>query len=155
MTPGEVLDLWQEIHHRNLSAAQVESFLTRDELKTICQAAPDAVRVALRRTPKLVAVARELEQISWWFAGNPCEEDDLGWCSRCKPRPFPALVVMTIGSSDAFHGTVDCRALRDGQAAILFRGGNPADVRHVALSEALGAGKAPCLVCFPWAKGGS
>jgi len=155
MTPEDVLDLWQETHHRNLSKVQMETFLARDELTTICQAAPEAIRVALRRTPLLASAAHELEQISWWFSGSPCEDDELSWCSRCKPRSFPALVAMTSGSSDAFHGTEGCRALRDGQAAILRRGGSPADVRHVALTEALGAGKAPCLVCFPWAKGKS
>lgn len=153
MTPEEVLDLWQRAHHRNLTKVQMESFLARDELETICQAAPEAVGVALRRTSRLASAVQELEQIAWWFAGSPCEEDDLGWCSRCKPRPFPTLVFMTVGSSDAFHATQDCRALLDGQAATLRRGGSPADVRHVALNEALGGGKAPCLVCFPWAKG--
>lgn len=155
MTPGELLQLWQEIHHRQLSPEQSEAFLARDELETLGAAAPEAVRVALRRTSRLAAAARELEQISWWFSGAACEEDDLSWCARCKPRPFPALVVMTSGSSDAFHGSEDCHALRDGQAAILRRGGSPADVRHVALNEATGAAKAPCLVCFPWAKGRS
>ena len=154
MTPEQLLDLWQEIHH-NLSDEQVEVFLARDELESICRAAPEAVRVAVRRTPLLAEVAVELGQMSWWFAGGRCEQDDLAWCSRCKPRPFPAVVVMTGGSSDAFHRSEACRSLRDGQAAIRRRGGTPAEVRHVALNEGLGAGKAPCLACFPWAKGGA
>ena len=91
--------------------------------------------------------------IEEWKANIPCEEDGMVRCGRCKPKPFPAEVFVSEGDAGAFHSSPLCRALRIGQAAVRRRGGEPALVVPVHREVAIGRGAAPCLECFPEARG--
>lgn len=84
-----------------------------------------------------------------WEAGTPCEDDDLVWCARCKPQPFPPVVVVTRGYGQAFHATESCRWLRAGLRSVERRGGSPSDPERVCLAEARRLQKEPCLWCLP------
>lgn len=87
--------------------------------------------------------------MSWWD-GEPCEEDGLPYCGRCRPRDLPERLYMTSGSgSSAFHKSPDCRALSDGQAYVERRGGTAAPVVAITPKQAATTGKFPCLECFP------
>ena len=88
--------------------------------------------------------------MEWWAAGEPCEDDGLGFCGRCKPRQLPDRLYMTHGGgSSAFHDRPDCRALRDGQRRVDRRGGTTAPVVPMTPKQAATSGKFPCLECFP------
>ena len=87
-----------------------------------------------------------------WDKGRHCTADDLPYCHRCKPKPFPKEVFISGGGS-AFHASLDCSGLRDGQRAIEQRGGTSAPVESVYREVGIGRGCKPCLLCFPGAKG--
>ena len=89
-----------------------------------------------------------------WEAGLPCEFDNLSFCARCKPKPFPMEVVVSGGGS-AFHRSVECKGLADGRRSVERRGGELATVRTVHREVAIGAKYSPCLLCFPEARGHS
>jgi len=87
-----------------------------------------------------------------WDEGRPCPADGLSYCHRCKPKPFPFEVIISGGGS-AFHASLDCSGLRDGQKAIGQRGGTLAPVEAIHREFAIGRGYRPCQRCFPWARG--
>lgn len=53
------------------------------------------------------------------------------------------------GSSEAYHSSPDCPALRGGQSAVEWRGGTPAGVVSESVTDAIFEGKRPCRVCRP------
>lgn len=85
----------------------------------------------------------------WWDRGMDCEKHLIPSCAFCKPTHLPPVVQMTRGRSAAFHKTVACTGLSNGQAFVNKIGGTPAPVETVALVHALGSGRVPCLVCWP------
>jgi hypothetical protein len=84
-----------------------------------------------------------------WNSGAICDEDNLPFCSRCKPNDLPTLVFMTSGSGAAFHATPECEALLSGLRAVERSGGEPTDPRPTTPAIALGSGRLPCLICLP------
>lgn len=148
MDAPEILKLWMTIHSP-LDVRQQKVFLDRPELDSLVRLPDGSVRSAVSRSPRLVEIARTAVQGAWWFSGNPCPEDDLTFCGRCKPHPYPSVVVMSRGWSSAFHQSANCHALRTGQDTVLDRGGEMAPVERVAVQIALSEGKHPCSACFP------
>lgn len=91
---------------------------------------------------------------SWWDRGEPCEDDGLAFCGRCRPRDLPEHLYMTEGTgSSAFHALRSCRALADGQDFIAKRGGTPAPILAITPKQAASTGKFPCLECLPHLNG--
>jgi hypothetical protein len=89
------------------------------------------------------------EENGWWFDGEPCEQDELSYCARCKPHHYPMIVYMTRGWSSAFHKSPTCDALQSGQEQVVRRGGDAAEIEPVNIQTALGSGRFPCLICLP------
>jgi hypothetical protein len=143
-----MLALW-ELVHEPLSDGQRAAFLRRPEIEILERLPDGAVRSAISRNRRLSDTSETARRESWWHEGTPCEQDNLPWCSRCKPHPYPAVVTMTRGWGAAFHLDADCRWLVEGQRAVARRGGEPALVERVPVQVAFGAGKSPCLACFP------
>jgi hypothetical protein len=142
------LRLWQEVHGE-LDDRQRRSFLRRPELQLLVRFPDRAVLSAAGRAPKLARIAELAAKESWWHDGAPCEQDNLAWCSRCKPHPYPSVVVMTTGRSSAFHRSDDCAWLAKGQTNVTRKGGEAAMLEKVPVQVALGSGRVPCLACFP------
>ena len=71
-------------------------------------------------------------------------------CGDCRPVPtgLTARVAVTRGGQ-VFHRSAGCRALREGQRHIVWRGGSPDEAVVVSLGEAQASGRAACIVCFP------
>ena len=147
MDAERLLTLWQSAHG-TLRSDWRESFLRRPEVEQLCRLPEPAVLAALSRSRKLARIAEIAADEAWWFEGKPCEEDALSWCARCKPHPYPSVVVITMGWGDAFHKSEDCLWLVKGQHAVSARGGEVAPVQRVNIQVALGSGKLPCLWCF-------
>ena len=148
MTPDAILEYWQLVH-QPLSPALAAAFLRRLEIATLTGLHDDAVRMAIATHAKLTDIATSAGTTSWWFEGKPCEDDNLPYCRRCKPHPYPHTVVVTRGWGYAFHLSEDCVWLHRGQGSVERRGGEPAPVERVAIQVAFGLGKVSCLVCFP------
>lgn len=90
----------------------------------------------------------------WWDRGEPCEEDGLPFCSRCRPRDLPDRLYMTEGSGSAtFHTSPTCQALVEGENAVERRGGTKAPIIVIDRKRAASTGKLPCLRCFPHLRG--
>ena len=85
---------------------------------------------------------------SSWSAGFLCEEHGESFCPLCKPKSLLQGVFVTAGGQ-AFHRSLDCEALQDGQHLVVKRGGTPADPTSVSMSTARRDGREPCLVCWP------
>lgn len=131
-----------------LSPAHRAQFLARHQIAVLERLPDGAVTAAIGRSARLAAIVELAQQAAWWFKGERCEADDLPYCARCKPHPFPATVVMTRGWSYAFHRDDRCTWLVEGQAQVDRRDGECASVERVAVQVALGAGKVPCRGCF-------
>jgi len=65
-----------------------------------------------------------------WDQGRRCAADDLPYCHRCKPKPFPINVVVSTGWAAAFHCSANCTGLNEGQRKVERRGGSPAPVKN-------------------------
>jgi hypothetical protein len=143
-----LLALWESAYGI-LSSDWRERFLKRPEVQELCQFPDPAVLAALGRSRNLARIAEIAASGAWWYEGKPCEQDALPWCARCKPHPYPSVVVITMGWGDAFHRSEDCIWLVKGQDAVVARGGEVAPVQRVNIQVALGSGKLPCLWCFP------
>lgn len=100
-------NLWETVHGR-LTDDQRRSFLARQEVQTLAGLPDRAVFAAVPRSPKLTRICQIATNGAWWYEGAPCEEDNLAWCARCKPHPYPAVVVMTRGWSGSFHRSAEC-----------------------------------------------
>lgn len=150
MTPEEVLALWERAH-RTLSPTERTSFLGRAEVRDLAALPAGAIDSALAtsQSAKLADIAARAAIVAWWYRGDECEPDGIAFCARCKPYPYPPVVVITRGSGEAFHASERCYWLVRGQNSVDRRGGQPASVETVALQVALGAGKLPCRACFP------
>jgi len=85
---------------------------------------------------------------SAWNAGFLCEEHGESFCPMCRPKSLSTVVYVTAGGQ-AFHRSLDCEALQDGQHLVAKRGGTPADPTSVSVSAAKRDGREPCLVCWP------
>jgi len=84
-----------------------------------------------------------------WNNGEPCEDDQMSFCERCKPHPYPETVYVTGGGS-AFHKDRRCDAMESGQRHVVARGGSPSEITAVGIQVALGReGREPCQRCFP------
>jgi len=88
-----------------------------------------------------------------WERGRRCSADDLPYCHRCKPKPFPINVVVATGWAAAFHASKDCKGLNDGQRMVERHGGSAAPVTTIHREVAISRGYKPCLLCFPSARG--
>lgn len=72
--------------------------------------------------------------------------------SRRRVRRSPNLsssAYFTTGTSQAYHSSPDCPALRSGQSGVAWRGGSPAGVLSETVTDAIFEGKRPCCVCRP------
>lgn len=147
MTRDEILASWEDTYGE-LPARQRASFLARPEMDILESHAEGTVLFVLGECQRLADAAELAERVGWWFAGEPCDEDGLEWCGRCRPGHLPSVVYVTTGRSSAFHSSEMCRAMREGQRFVEQRGGAAAPVVAVALQVALGEGREPCLVCF-------
>lgn len=87
-----------------------------------------------------------------WSAGARCDDDDLAFCGRCRPRALPDRVFITGGGS-AFHATEACKFLVSGQQRVAPRSGAVGLVEAAALQVAIGRGYFPCQGCLPEAGG--
>lgn len=148
MDSAGVLERWMAMHGE-LTPAQQRRFLEDPELEALAPLPDAAVSWALSRSANLGRALAIARRDGWWFAGDPCAEDNIAFCARCKPHAFPTTVYMTRGWSAAFHRKADCSALAAGQRAVSRNGGTPADITAVHVQTALGSGRFPCLVCFP------
>jgi hypothetical protein len=148
MRPEGILAAW-EAAHDTLREDHREAFLRRQELDALSQMPDGAVVSAMGKSPKLAEILTVAAEQAWWFRGEACEPDGLEWCARCKPHPYPAVVVMTKGWSQVFHGSADCPGLLGGQFKVEQRGGEVAQVEKVPIQVALAAGRVPCRVCRP------
>jgi hypothetical protein len=86
-----------------------------------------------------------------WLQGIPCDRHEDPWCGTCRPGKydgFPTTVYITQGWSSAFHSSMACSALTNGQAFVQRRGGAPAPMSAVAVAVAFKT-HLPCLICFP------
>jgi len=83
-----------------------------------------------------------------WHAGLLCDEHGESFCPQCKPKSLSKVVYVTSGGQ-AYHLSLDCEALRDGQQLVEKRGGTPADPTSMSVSAAKRDGREPCLVCWP------
>ena len=114
----------------------------------MCTLPPGAVTAAIGSAPRLTDIVAFADAVAWWFLGEECEPDGLAFCARCRPYPYPSVVFVTTGGSDAFHATETCSWLVKGQRKVTARGGEPAELERVALQVALGMEKQACLACF-------
>ena len=151
MNAAAILQLWETVHGK-LTDDQRRSFLARPEIDRLTGLPDRAVLASVSQGAKLARIAKTASRDAWWYEGAPCDEDNLPWCARCKPHMYPAVVVMTKGSSGAFHRSEKCSWLVKGQMMVANRGGEPAPIERVPVQVALGAGKFACLACFPPAK---
>ena len=83
--------------HRALDEEQEQSFLARSELDQLVEMPDALVDHAIKQTPKLAGILVIANRDGWWFAGKACEQDNLEWCSRCKPTGYPSTVYVTRG----------------------------------------------------------
>ena len=148
MTPDDLLAAWEQTHG-SLMPAQRQAFLRKPEVAQLCTLPPAAVGVSFGVSPRLSEILGYARSIEWWFRGEECEEDGLRSCNRCKPYPYPPVVVMSTGMADAFHAAENCKWLIEGQHKVAARGGDPAPLARVALQVAIGSRRQPCLACFP------
>ena len=150
MTAESILEYWQLVHGPlSLSPEHAATFLTRPEVARLTELHDNAVPMAIGRHRRLRDIEELAEKTSWWFEGQPCEGDNLPYCDRCKPHPYPKVVVITRGWGHALHRSDDCVWLHRGQGSVERRGGQPAPVERVAIQVAIGLGKMPCQHCFP------
>lgn len=147
MDARSVLECWM-LTHEALPTDLELRFLARPEVSALGQLRDEAVRAAIGGHRRLSDILLLAEQMSWWFDGERCEEDYQAFCGRCKPHPYPAVVVITEGWGYAFHRNADCEWMHRGQESVARRGGEPAPVERVAIQVALGRGKVPCQACF-------
>ena len=150
LTPLEILALHQALHDE-LGAADQQRFLTTPEVAELVTLSAAAVQYGLRRTRLLTEALPIAKTVDFWFRGQPCDEDGIEWCARCKPNTtdFPATVVVSVGgTAAAFHATADCDWLVSGQRAVVHKGGTAAPLERVAVRVALTRGKYPCVACF-------
>ena len=147
MEPNELLELWITTHGP-LSEAEQKSFLGRSEVEQLCQRRKAEIVNAVGRAKKLDAILHIAQTEGWWFAGDPCDLDELSFCAKCKPHPYPQTVYMTKGWSSAFHKSPTCTALNNGQNVVANRGGAPAAVEIVHIQVALASGRQACQVCL-------
>ena len=73
------------------------------------------------------------------------------WCGECHVARMqtPSRVWRTRGG-EVFHRKPTCEALADGQRLAKRRGMTASTPEQVALSEAMSAGLAECVHCFPY-----
>jgi hypothetical protein len=90
--------------------------------------------------------------IEAWSAGARCDEDEIAFCGRCRPRALPVRVFITGGGS-AFHATEGCNLLVSGRERVARRLSSVGVVEGAALQVAIGRGYFPCQGCFPEARG--
>lgn len=74
----------------------------------------------------------------------------VGQCGMCNPVPhgLSKHVYVTPGGA-VFHAGPDCRALLDGQDIAARYGQRVHRPERVPLVDAVAAGRAPCIPCFP------
>lgn len=89
----------------------------------------------------------DLDAIAMWRASFPCDAHGEPFCVPCKPRELSQSVYVTSGGS-AYHRTLDCDGLVDGQAFIARRGGTPAIPMTMSVSAAQAENRSPCLICW-------
>jgi hypothetical protein len=65
------------------------------------------------------------------------------WCTLCT---HPGAVYVTAGGTH-YHSDPRCESLRDGQDAVVRRGGTPAPIERVSGSTAREDGRDPCRRC--------
>jgi len=65
------------------------------------------------------------------------------WCSLCA---HPRTVYVTAGGTH-YHTDPRCESLRDGQNAVVMRGGTPAPIVSVPEAAAWEDGRDPCRRC--------
>ena len=147
LTPEEICQLHQAIH-RDLSRDERAQFVQRREVHTLTSLPAAAVQHAFRETQKLADAVVIAERVGFWYAGEPCEPDDLSFCARCKPNKYPPVVVMTTGSSSAFHAHERCEWLIAGQDRVRRDGGSPAPIERVPLGVAILGGSFACQACL-------
>lgn len=144
----EILALHQALYEE-LTATQREEFLTRPELAELTGLTAASVHHALVHHRRLADALLAALTVDSWFSGEPCEDDAIPWCARCKPTDMPSTVVAsTSGFASAFHRSRRCELLIGGQAKVIRRGGDSAAVESVNLQAALGRGLLPCQGCF-------
>lgn len=150
LTPLEILALHQALHDE-LGPADQQRFLNTAEAAELATLSAAAVQHGLRRTRILAKALPIAKSVDFWFRGQPCEQDGIEWCARCKPNTtaFPATVVVSVGGTGAaFHASAYCEWLESGQRAVVRRGGSAAPLERISVQIALGRGKYPCIACF-------
>ncbi len=147
MTREEILASWEDTYGE-LSASQRAAFLGRPELGLLEQHAEGTVLFVLGECQRLADAVELAHRVGWWFDGDPCGEDGIEWCGRCRPSHLPSVVYVTSGRSRTFHRSERCRAMEHGRQLVERQGGDAAPVVAVALQVALGQGREPCLVCL-------
>lgn len=83
-----------------------------------------------------------------WHAGLLCDEHGESFCPQCKPKSLSKVVYITAGGQ-AYHRSLHCEALQDGQRLVEKRGGTPDDPTSLSMGAAKVGGRQPCLICFP------
>ena len=81
-----------------------------------------------------------------WATGVGCRTHGIAWCPDCKPRETDVIVV---AGGSAYHRTVRCQALIEGQRSIERKGGQPSPIQAIRLSTAKAQARSACLVCRP------
>jgi hypothetical protein len=83
-----VLALWESVHGK-LSDRQRCSFLLHEELLTIAVLPDRAIVSAIARSSRLARFTELARKEAWWYEGNPCDDDNLPWCSDASPTRIP------------------------------------------------------------------
>ena len=87
-----------------------------------------------------------------WQSGTPCRDDNMSFCHRCKPRPFPERVFVSAGSA-TFHKVRGCAQLARGQERVERWGYQRSQVVETHVEVAISKGLFPCQGRFPEASG--
>ena len=101
-----------------------------------------SLRLSCAHTNSIGEALLLAKSVNWWWAGLPCEEDEMIACRRCRPLSPPIAKFWTSSHSYAFHKDPECRSF---QSAI--------DPRHVYWEEIVGLKHCELCVDPQWTFG--
>lgn len=147
-----LLVLWDSAYGV-LSSDGRESFLKRPEVEEVRRLPGAAVLAALSRSPKLARIVEIADREAWWYEDRPCEDDALPWCARCKPHPYPSVVVMTRGAATRSTSLKTASGSSKARRQSWQEEAKLPSVERVKIQVAFGVGKLACRWCFPCKEG--
>ena len=104
--------------------------------------------VTRRRATTSSAASEASRPPKGWYAGFPCDLHDESWCHTCRPSQSSTTVYIVAGGS-AYHRTIRCAGLAQGQLAVQRRGGQTTPIEAVGIDTAKHLMRFACQVCKP------